>query len=174
MRSLSLPASLEWINTNILRFGDGQGECSITYAGSIMDWLRLMSKSDQEMREFSAPSVTCSDGDFSNHHLLYERFPDQFVSAQDFTAEHNGKDYQLLMVFRHNENEQGFVYYYVGETDSFRRRTELDSFVLENGLYTVELEGMTYSLKIDDSEFTFCDADGNTVETYPQPDLSLW
>ena len=174
MRSLSLPASLEWINTNILRFGDGQGECSITYAGSIMDWLRLMCQSDQESREYSAPFVSCSDGDFSNHYLLYAPFPNQFVSAQDFTVEHNGKDYQLLMVFRHNEYEQGFVHYYVGETDSYTHCTEVAGFTLENGLYTVELEGTTYYLKTDGGEFTFCDAEGNTVETYPQPDLSSW
>ena len=174
MRSLSLPASLEWINTNILRFGDGQGECSITYAGTIMDWLRLMSKSDQETREFSSPFIACSDGDFYNHHLLYAPFPDQFVSSQDFTVKHNETDYQLLIVFRHNEYEKGFVYYYVGETNSSTLCTEVDSFSSENGLYTVVMGEDTYYLKTDGGEFTFCDADGNMVETYPPLNPSHW
>ena len=168
MRLLSLPSTLEEINTSSLRFGDGQGECSITYAGSTMDWLRILLKSEIETTLFATDVVTCTDGEVNQHFMFYTSYPNQFVCSQNFTIQRGGKDYQILMVFRYNEVEAGFVYYCLGEDDSFGSVFPVESYSLSDGVYTVVVEGENFYLKIDGKEYVYCDENGNTVQTYPQ------
>lgn len=179
MKSLSLPSTLTEFDVSAVAFGDINGERTVNYNGTAKQWreLAMRALAAAEQHSLNVSTVICTDGEgiVYSPFARYGEYPDYLFGDQWFEYTDTDGASEIRYAFQYDGNGRSMLIRYSfranGSTSSTSLSETEESFEYEYSndkkMFSVDVDGKMCYLKVTDSGFVFCDADGNTLTELP-------